>query len=64
MLQLKVKRDFAQLQKELCLNDLLILENYLSESVKLRLMNSNDEKKLKEAHEISTIITSNLNGKG
>lgn len=67
MLQLKVKRDFAQLQTELCLNDLLILENYLSESVKLRLMNGNDEKKLKEAHEISTIITSKLSwlkGKG
>ena len=58
MLQLKVKRDLALIQKELCLNDLLILENYLSESVKLRLNNvGNDEKKFKEAHEISTIIT-------
>ena len=58
MLQLKVKRDLSQLQKEICLNDLLILENYFNESVKLRLNNSgSDEKKFKEAHEISTIIT-------
>lgn len=58
MLQLKVKRDFSQIQKEICSNDFLILENYLNESVKLRLNNfGNDETKLKEAHEISTIIT-------
>lgn len=58
MLQLKVKRDFSALQKEICVNDLVVLENYLNESVKLRLINSgNDEKKFKEANEISKIIT-------
>lgn len=61
MLQLKLKRDFSHLQNEICVNDLVILENYLNESVKLRLINSGtDEKRFKEAHEISTIITRNL----
>lgn len=58
LLHLKIKRDITSFLKEICVNDLIILENYLNESVKLRLINSgNDEKKFKEANEISTIIT-------
>lgn len=56
MLHLKVKRDLKELTETGKFNDFLVLENYLDQCVKLRL--SEGEKNLKEAHDVSTIITS------
>jgi hypothetical protein len=56
MLHLKVKRDLKELAEIGKFNDFLVLENYLDQCVKLRL--SGDENSLKEAHDVSTIITS------
>jgi hypothetical protein len=56
MLHLNVKRDLKELAEIGKFNDFLVLENYLDQCVKLRL--SGDENSLKEAHDVSTIITS------
>lgn len=62
MLHLKVKRDLNELTKEVeNFNDFLILENYLDQCVKLRL--TENEQNLKEAHDVSTIITSKYQGR-
>lgn len=57
MLHLKVKRDLKELTETGGeFNEFLILENFLDQCVKLRL--SEGEKNLREAHDVSTIITS------
>ena len=57
MLHLKCKRDLKEWPQDNNLNEFLILEHYFNENIKLRL-NSKDENGLKEANDISTIITS------
>lgn len=57
MLHLMIKRDFKELPGD-CFNDFLALENYFHQSVNLRLRVPGAEAGLKEAHDISTIITS------
>ena len=56
MLHLKVKRELKELAEIGKFNDFLVLENYLDQCVKLRLNGS--EQNFKEAHDVSTIITS------
>ena len=59
MLHLKVKRDLKELAATGRVNDFIVLENYLDQCVKLRLSEGEGKaENLKEAHDISTIITS------
>lgn len=58
MLHLKVKRELNDFPRD-NLNDFLMLEEYFDRNIKLRLNGANGEDELKEAHDISTIITSN-----
>lgn len=56
MLRFRAQRDLKELTENGKLNDFIILENYLDQCVKLRL--GQGVHNLKEAHDISTIITS------
>lgn len=60
MLHFKVKRDLKEVTENASGNDYLILEHYLHQSIKFRLADGevNNNEGLKEAHDISTIITS------
>ena len=65
MLKLQLKYNFKDLiecfgDDNSCLNQFLILENYLNQSVKLRLNVEECHESLKEAHVLSTIITSKI----